>query len=183
MARPVPNSKVALVYARALFDLTLTDSSLDIVNQELQGIVETFSTCNKDFLKYISTPMIPTEDKRAFIFKVIQTQNQTLINFIDLLLNRNRLAFIEAIAGVYSIMVDEYNGILRGELKLAKIPDKEECEKLLKTISSLVKKRVELKLIEDKGLVAGFSARLGSYGIDYSFDLHLRQIEKKLIRG
>jgi len=80
-------------------------------------------------------------------------------------------------------MVDEMSGLSRGEIKISKLPDKENKDKIVASIQSLLNKKINVEFVQDDDLVAGFSAKVGSYRLEYSFEAHLKEIEKKLVRG
>ena len=100
-----------------------------------------------------------------------------------MLVTKDRFNYVGAIFKTYLDMVDDSMGIIRGEIKMPRVPDTEKRSMIINSIQDIVNKKVEAEFIEDKELVAGFSARVGSYRLEYSFDSHLKEIEKKLIRG
>lgn len=87
-------SLVSKKYTKALVD---SINSKDISN--VIDVLRLFSNCfNDDKFKYIiNSPMINKNKKESFLFSLIDTTNQNIINFIKLLNSKNRLNQIPSI--------------------------------------------------------------------------------------
>jgi F-type H+-transporting ATPase subunit delta len=178
------NSKVSLVYARALFDTAKESSITEKISTDIKKIVTLLEQDNDALYKMLSSPIMELEEKRDLVSKIFSNNvDGLLLNFMILLVVKNRFNYIGGIFKTYLGMVDDSLGIARGEIRISRMPDTENKNRIISSIQDVVDKKVEVEFIEDKDLVAGFSATVGSHRLEYSFDSHLKEIEKKLIRG
>lgn len=178
------NSRVSLVYARALFNAAKETSITEKISTDIKKTVTLLEQDNDALYKILSSPIMELEEKKDLIPKIFSNNvDDLLLNFMILLIAKNRFSYVGAIFMTYLDMVDDDLGIARGEIRISKIPDTESKNRIISSIRDIVDKKVEAEFIEDKDLVAGFSAKVGSYRVEYSFDSHLKEIEKKLIRG
>jgi len=178
------NSKVSLVYARALFNAAKEDSLIDSINADLIKVKEALIQDDEALYKILSSPIVDIDEKKDLLSKIFfQRVNDFLFNFLNLLITKNRFDNVAGIFDVYAEMVDEMSGLSRGEIKISKLPDDENQKKIVDSIQGLLNKKIKVEFVQDKDLVAGFSAKVGSYRLEYSFETHLKEIEKKLIRG
>lgn len=178
------NSKVSLVYARALFNAAKENSITERIGTDIKKIIVILEQDNDALYKILVSPIMNMEEKKVLIPKIFSNSiDPLLLNFMVLLVDKDRFSYVGAMFKTYLDMVDEGLGIVRGEIKMSSIPDAEKKKMIISSIQDIINKKVEAEFIEDKDLVAGFSARVGSYRLEYSFDSHLKEIEKKLIRG
>lgn len=178
------NSKVSLVYARALFNAAKENDVITDIVGDIVQVKKILGYDEESLYKMLSFPIVEQDQKKAIILKVFSKRiNDLLLKFMNLLIIKNRFSNIDGIFDMYNEMVDELSGIYRGEIKASKIPNDENKKKIVDSIQILLNKKISVDFVEDQDLVAGFSASVGSYKLEYSFDAHLKQIEKKLIRG
>jgi F-type H+-transporting ATPase subunit delta len=178
------NSKVSLVYARALFDVAKENAITDKVNVDIKKIIALLENDSDALYKMLVSPIMELEEKKKVLSKIFSGNvDALLLDFMIMLVTKDRFNYVGTIFKTYLDMVDDSLGIIRGEIKMPKIPDTEKRDMIISSIQDIVNKKVEAEFIEDKDLIAGFSARVGSYRLEYSFDSHLKEIEKKLIRG
>lgn len=178
------HSKVSLVYARALFNAAKEESLVDVITEDLIKVRAVLEQDNEYLYKTLSSPIINSEEKKVVVSKIFAKKiNDLLFNFLVLLITKNRFGNAAGVFNTYADLVDELNGLSRGEISISKLPGNEDKEKIVGSIQDLLKRKVSVNFVEDKDLVAGFSASIGSYRLEYSFEAHLKEIEKKLIRG
>ena len=178
------NSKISLVYARALFNAAKENNVIANISDDIVQAKTVLSYDEESLYKMLSSPIVEQEQKKAMLLKVFSKRiNDLLLNFLNLLIVKDRFSNVGGIFEVYSDMVDELSGVSRGQVTASKIPNDENKKKIVDSIQVLLNKKISVDFVEDQELVAGFSASVGSYKLEYSFDAHLKQIEKKLIRG
>ena len=184
MSSMLGGSKVALVYARALFNAVKEGSDLEKVGVDIKDLLILLNDNNSALYRMLSSPIMDIKEKKDLMSKVFPSNmDSILINFLELLMSKSRFDQVKGVLDMYSMMLDEHNGVVRGEVKISNMPNSDEKGKIVDSMKVLINKKIEADFIEDQELVAGFSANIGSYRFEYSFDSHLKQIEKKLIRG
>ena len=89
-------------------------------------------------------------------------------NTLLLMEKRDRLEHLPIVAEIFRKLVDERNGILRGEVTSVKPLDFGSREKLKKALEQITSRKVELSYNENPELIGGFIVRLGSLTLDGS---------------
>ncbi|MBN1114914.1 MAG: ATP synthase F1 subunit delta [Oligoflexia bacterium] len=179
-------SKIAAKYAGALFDAAVEkgDKHLEPVLNEFQKLCDILSRDNGDSFRRLNSPLISLESKLDVLEKVLKGKIQELVyDTLVLLLKRGRFQHFFEIVEIFSRLVDSHNGVIRGDVHIAAVPDKQRADKITETLSSLTGKKVIANMVEDPSLVAGFVTYLGTYYIDYSLSSHLKKIENELKRS
>ncbi len=97
-------------YAKAIFDLSGNDAN--IVAQELRDFVEIYES-NKEFRSFLLDPRIKTDNKQAAVKNIFTDKiSKNTLNFILLLLSKNRINYIHLIYIQFVQMVDERANVL-----------------------------------------------------------------------
>ena len=92
-------SKVSKRYAKALFSLGQEDGNYEQYGQDLEAFT-TFFRENDEFRQVIANPIFALEDRKAVLHLVLDKSrfSDTVKNFLNLLLDKERMGSIEAIA-------------------------------------------------------------------------------------
>jgi F-type H+-transporting ATPase subunit delta len=178
-------SKVSKRYAKALFSLGQEDGHFGEYGQNLFEFAQFFQD-NEDFRKVVSNPIFALEDRRKILEVVLERSDfsDLMKNFLNLLLDKNRIDSIEAIAEVYSTLTDEVSGVARAEI-LTAMPLKDEVlERIEKSLEGLTAKQIKSKVREDKGLIGGIVVRIGDLVLDGSVRAQLEGLKESFqLRG
>jgi len=173
------SSKPSVIYAKALFEGAGTS-----VREEFKSVLGIFNADNGFIFKRMDSPLVDKENKKQIIENSFRGKlSDPLVGFLLLLVDKSRFNHLLSIFEVYSVLCDESEGIMRGEIKVAKTPDKTRGSNIKDIISRITGKKIEAEFIEDKEVLAGFSTMIGSYYIDYSLSGHLKQMEDEIKRS
>ena len=94
-----------------------------------------------------------------------------------LLAEKRRFGLLEGIVNAFQTVVDGSRGIERGDVHSAATLFPEERTKLESTISRYTDKKAVLEYHENKNLLGGLVAQVGSYTFDDSLETQLRLIK------
>jgi F-type H+-transporting ATPase subunit delta len=137
-----------------------------------------------DLNKRFCSPIISKEDKIKILEAVFsEVLEPTVIVFVNLLIQRNRFEFLERIYKALMNIIDEKTGLVRGDVRLAKRVDKKRQDEIIRSLSNLTGKKLQVNFIQDTSLIAGFNTMIGNYYIDYSLKGQLEQLEIELKRS
>jgi F-type H+-transporting ATPase subunit delta len=172
-------SKVSKRYAKALFSLGQEDGNLEQYGQELSDF-EMFFQDNADFRQGIVNPVFAVEDRRKVLQVVLDKSNFTgvLKNFLNLLLDKNRIGAIEAITAYYSRLTDEVSGIARAEIITARPLKDEALRKIERSLEGLTSKKIKPEVREDKDLIGGIVVKIGDLVLDGSLKAQLEGLKE-----
>ena len=174
-------SKVSKRYAKALFSLGQEDGNYEQYGRDLEAFTRIFRE-NEEFRQVIANPIFALEDRKAVLHLVLDKSrfSDTVKNFLNLLLDKERIGGIEAIAEYYTRLSDEMSGIARDEIITAKALKKEAMERLEKALQALVSKKIKSEIREDEGLIGGIVVKLGDLVLDGSIRAQLEGLKESL---
>ncbi len=172
-------SKVSKRYAKALFSLGQEDGNFEQYGQELSDF-ETFFQDNTDFRQVIVNPVFALEDRRKVLQVVLDKSNFSGVvkNFLNLLLDKNRIGAIEAITEYYARLTDEVSGIARAEIVTARPLKEEALGRIEKSLEGLTSKKIKPEVREDKDLIGGIVVKIGDLVLDGSVKAQLQGLKE-----
>ena len=172
-------SKVSKRYAKALFSLGQDDGNFEQYGEELSDF-ETFYRDNEDFRQVIVNPVFAVEDRRKVLQVVLDKSNFSGVvkNFLNLLLDKNRIGAIEAITAYYSLLTDDVSGIARAEIITARPLKEEALAKIERSLEGLTSKKIKPEVIEDKDLIGGIVVKIGDLVLDGSVKAQLEGLKE-----
>ena len=121
---------------------------------------------------------------RAERFEKILSSTKLLdevADFMRLLAQKDRLAILDQIVAAFESISDDSNNVIRGTIRSAAPLKEEDQEKIEKAIANVTKKQLILDYEEDKNLIGGVVANVGSYAFDGTVKTHLRKLKENLL--
>ena len=177
------NILAAKRYAEALVDfgkaekISYVSIATDLAN------IQTILSKSSDLYATLTNPLISNEDKEEIIENVFTKDIDTLIiNFLKILVEKNRFNLIYDVIQVYNSMLDDINGIARIEVTSAvELNDIEQADVQAKLASKL-KKQIVIKYKIDKSIIAGLIIKMGDNIIDMSVARKLEDYKMALTK-
>ena len=174
-------SKVAEPYAEALFDLAKSTDNLTEITNDM-NIVSQFLANSKDLKKFLANPLITREAKKNVVKDVLDEQiNSSSLNFLLLLVDRNRINTLEVIIQRFLELSCEQDSIVIAKVTSAVQLSSQQQQSLAEKLKQIANaKQIKLALKVDPKLLGGFIVEIGSQLIDASIRGQLRQISNAL---
>lgn len=171
---------VASRYAEALFQIGEEENSIDLLYSELKAVVDIFDE-NQEFFNIMKSPVISKKEKIELIDKVFSKGlNSNSINFLKILIEKDRISFIADIAMSYKERLNEKNNVIEGTVITAIPMKQDEMQELAKELSKKYNKKVNLENIVDKSILGGVLVRLGNEEIDGTVKTRLSKVKEQL---
>src|SRR5262245_21590556 len=168
-------------YARALID-ALPPAKAEEGYEQLVNLNRLLDT-EADARKLFENPTVPVE-RRKLLLKEIADElgfSSHIRNFIDLLIERNRLPLLEEIVGAYQKFLDERLGIVRAAVTAAQPLDDRQRRELTAKLEKATGKRVKMDVSVDQSLLGGVVARVGSTIYDGTLLQQLKTVRETLV--
>ena len=166
-------------YSDALLELS-QDS--DKIRKELEEIVDTLSS-SQDLKDFMSNPVISIEDKKSVIEKIFAGKiDKTLLNFLKLLVDKDRFNLIDEILETYSKDVDKQKNIQKVSVISAIELDEELKSKLINKLAQKLNKNIELETQLDKDIIAGLVIKTEDNVIDMSLKHKFEEMKKEIAK-
>ncbi len=163
------NEILARRYAKAMFVVGSEDGTLDAFAEGLQALAEMYEKL-PEMRDALSNPIYPMDVRMQVMQKLAEKigADQTMIRFLDLLVERGRATLIPEIAESFQSMVDEERGVSQGLVTTATELNADLQEKTKATLEKLTGRKVVLKTEVDPSIVGGIIAKVGDLVLDGS---------------
>jgi len=174
---------IAKRYANGLF-------AVGVKNGKYKEYLEEFNTLLDFFVKEprlgrpLTLPILEMSKRKDILSEVLRTfkVSTPLSNLLMMLLERNRMNYLSAIRDVYSELVDEKEGRVRGTIWLAFPLDEETKRRIEGALKEKLKQDVVLDPIEDKTLIGGVKVSLRGTIFDGSIKRQLEILKENILK-
>lgn len=168
-------------YAVALADVVTKQGEAREVKEELAQWVELLAG-NDELLEVVRNPTIPYLQKRRVIGALLDRTRPrpSTTNFLQVLLQNQRLADLPEIYNQFSRELDRRSGVVTAKVTTARPVDDSAREKLRSRLTDLTKSQVRLEFGVDENLIGGVVTRIGSTVYDGSVRTQLEQVKKQM---
>ena len=172
---------VDITYGKALFEAAEDLQKTEGVGSDLKDLVKIIKE-NKDFFDMLKSPAIPNDEKKETVEKIFQGKmDETLLNFIYVLIDKRRINQFFGIAKAFEKCVDDKKGITVGTIYSAVEIPEDKLKKFEQETGALLKKNVELKNEIDSALIGGIKIYVDGKLIDASIRRKLDELKEQLL--
>ena len=175
---------IARRYAKALVQLGAEEGAVEKFNNELTAVNAVLAD-NPALNSIFRSPAYGIEAKREILRDIIGKLglSGTVANFLQLILDRNRLVFIPQIAESFSGFADELSGVIRPTLSSGLPLDGSQVAEIKAALEKSTGKKVVLNVEVDANLIGGVVTKIGGTVYDGSVRTQLDRIEDILQKG
>ena len=172
---------VARRYATALADVVTARGEAQEVRGELHDWAEMMQS-NDQLLEVFRNPTIPYEQKRKVLTTLIARARvrPTTANFLQVLLQNQRLADLIEVNKRFAQILDERSGMVSAEVTTARPVPQSAQDALRAKLTAMTGRNVRLNFATDEELIGGIVARIGSTIYDGSVRNQLQQVRERL---
>ena len=173
--------KVAVPYARALFDFSVEKNIMHQITADFQNL-DIFFNESKELVTYLNNPIINQKAKREILEKTLKSQlNLETFKFLMVLVDRDRINFLSAIINNYLELVYQAASIKLVKVSTASEFTDSQKETLIQKLKVLTDAReIRLIITIDPSLIGGFLIQTESKIIDFTVKNRLQQLAKHL---
>lgn len=165
-------------YAEAIFEIARESGQLNEWKSDLGKIVTLLESPEVGAL--LENPKLHFETKVKFLKERLADIGPMALNFLQLLIARNRLSIAGEVYSQYHELVDSYQGIEHARVVTAVALSDDEKEKLKGTLRAMTGKEIVLTSEVDPGVLGGIVVRVGDKLINGSTLTRLLALKKEL---
>lgn len=178
------NNAIARRYAKALVQLGSEGGLIDRFRDEL-SVVNSLFRDNSELRAAFSDPALTLEQKKNIMKELVaKTACSELVgNFLLLLVDKNRVAFLGQIVQTYEKLADEFSGVIRPVITTAFPLDDSQLVAIQSALEKKTGKKVVPQMIVDRSLLGGVITQIGDIAYDNSIKTQLKQIKDILQKG
>lgn len=175
---------IAKRYAKALVQIGAEEGLVDKFSGELSRFSAVLSE-NAGLTSVFSNPAYGAEAKREILKDIIAklTISTNVANFLQLLLDRNRLPFLPQISESYNRFADDLSGVIRPTLTSGLPLEEGQIEEIRASLAKSTGKKVVLDVQVDPTLIGGVVTKIGDKVFDGSIKTQLAKIQDILQKG
>jgi len=172
------NSKIAVRYAKALFDLAMEQNSIDAVYEDMKAV---YRLCAMPEVREIITNPVISQKKRNDIIVALagDGSDKLTIKFIDLMFGHGRGDHLGAAARNYLDLTRRHRGIRQVTVTTAVPVSGKIREELADVITGTGHGTVEFIEKVDGSVMGGFIIRVDDAYIDASVRTRLNRFRKE----
>jgi len=174
--------EIATVYARSLFEAAEDQDKLDEIREQLGQFADAIES-NRDLAVFFFSPYFSTPEKKDGLTKTVDGADPTLINFLELLIEKHRMPAVFRIRRYYDGLWEQENKVLPVQISTATELD----DKIVKQIGDRIAKdtgqKIELTADVNPDILGGIILRVGNSILDASIRNRLDNLRKHVARG
>jgi len=174
-------SNISKRYARAFFEIAGEEKKLEQYYNELHQFSSMMAE-NKDLGGFLANPIFEQDVKKNVLEKIIGkvTLSPMTVNFLKLLVDKNRIDVLPDIDTCYRLMMDEALQKTRVTVKTA-FPLSADMQKyIMSNLKKLTGREAEVTVEDDKSLLGGIVIGVGDTLYDGSIKNQLNNMRNLL---
>ena len=176
------NKLVSERYAQALLELVSDNLSKEDILKELLDITESVKDSG-DLNKVMTSPVISNDEKKNVISKLFEnTTNKVILNFLKLLVDKNRFSMLESITKEYKNEINRLNNLLSINVTSAIDLTEDEKSAIKDKLSNILNKNIELEWATNPDIIAGLVFEVGDNIIDNSLRHKLQDLSRNIMK-
>ena len=173
-------TRIARVYARALYEASVEGGKVEQVRRDLTAFVQALAASAELRDLYFDEEMA-AEQKKRILLTLTDGAEPLVRNFLRVLVDKSREPVVEEAHRLFVQRVEAETGVVKVEMTTAvPVPDPVQ-EKVRETLEASLNKRVELSVVVDEDIVGGARLRIGDRIADASIRHQLDQLRARLV--
>ena len=166
-------------YSDAIFEIASQDNNLNEWGDFLNDLSEIFK--DRKIQKFFLDPKINNNDKVALISESDIESDDKKINFLRLMIEKNKLFLIDSIHDRYKKLIDLNNGVKRAEIITAFELTETQLNQINDKLSNITKTKVIGNNVVDKSILGGFITKFDDQMLDMSTKGKLSELKDKIL--
>ena len=176
--------KLAFRYVRALLSAIAEPATLERIDVFLTELAEALEAA-PDLRSAMLDPAVPRPARKRILRAMVERTGlpRELANFLDTLVDNNRIGILRSIAAVFHEERERRQGIVAAEITTATPLDAELRTRAQTAMERVTGARVRMTFSVQPELIGGAITRIGSTIYDGSLRSQLEQLRRKMAEG
>jgi len=173
--------EIAQNYATALLSIAIDDNKVIDYQEEVKELAKIIKD-NPDFLMLIDSRFLSINERKEKVAEILKGFSRDIISFIQIIVEHNRVNYLEDILQAFNTLCNENRDILEGLIYTAFPLDEKTLIKIKNKISQIEHHDVDLITRIDPSLIGGVKVVINSHIYDGSIKNQLEQMQVDLSR-
>jgi ATP synthase F1 delta subunit len=174
--------EIAQVYSRSLFEVADSEGKLDRVREELATVTDALES-NRELAVFFFSPYFSTEEKKDGLRRTVDGADPTVINFLELLIEKHRMPVLFRIRRQFDVLYDRAHKRLPVEVTSAVALDSAVVQELERRIGEQTGQNIQLESNVDPSIIGGIVLRVGNSILDASIRHRLDQLRREVAKA
>jgi F-type H+-transporting ATPase subunit delta len=174
--------EIASVYARSLFEVAQEQDKLDTVRDELGEFADALNE-SRELQVFLFSPYFSTKEKTEGLDKAVTGADETVANFLKLLIEKHRMPVVFRIRAEYDKLWEEENRLLPVIVTSAVELSQDTVKQIGDRIAEQTDRKVDLQSNVDPDILGGIVVRVGNSVLDASIRNRLETFRKQVARA
>ena len=174
--------EIAQVYARSLFEVAREGDKLDDVRDQLSQFADAVDA-DRGLQTFFFSPYFSTDEKKDGLTKGVTGADETVMHFLELLLEKHRMPAIFRIRRELDALWREENKMLPVSVTSAIELDESTVKELGDRIGERTGRKVDLTTSVEPDILGGLVLRVGNSILDASIRNRLDQLRKQVAKA
>ncbi len=171
--------EIAQVYARSLFEVAKEGGKLDVVRDQLGEFASALEG-ERELSVFFFSPYFSTQEKIDGLHKALEGADETVVNFLELLVEKHRMPAIFRVRREFDALWEEENKLLPVEITSAVPLDQSTIDRIGREVGEQTGRKVELQATVDPDVLGGIVLRVGNSILDASIRTRLENLRKSV---
>jgi len=170
-------TRIAVPYARALFDVSVKKNIMHQITADFQNL-EIFLDENLEFTQYLNNALVSKTAKREILEKTLKSQlNLETFQFLMVLVEKNRIDLLNSVIKVYLELIYQTASVKTIQISTAFPLTNSQKDSLIQKLKELTKAReIKLMMEVDVNLIGGFLIKTESKILDFTIKNRLQKL-------
>lgn len=174
------DSKIASRYALSLYIKASETGVLEAVVSDIRSLNEVTSK-NREFSRFLNSPLITRETKKATLSKIFASFNQETIHLFSLMADKGRESMIGSMGAEFVRIYNKNNRITVAEISSASELDSDSLNKAEQFVkASTGANTVEISTKVDPSLIGGMTIMFEGKIYDSSIATQIKKMKSEL---
>jgi F-type H+-transporting ATPase subunit delta len=174
--------EIAEVYGRSLFEVASEHDKTDEIREQLGQVADALDA-KRDLAIFFFSPYFSTQEKKDGLVKLLDGADETLVNFLELLIEKHRMPAIFRIRQRFEVLWQEENQVLPVQITSAIQLSDDTVRSIGDRIGERTGRKVELTRSVDPDILGGLVLQVGNSVLDASIRNRLENLRKQVARG
>ncbi|HSM84161.1 MAG TPA: ATP synthase F1 subunit delta [Nodosilinea sp.] len=175
------SAEIASPYAKALMSVAADHNAVDQVGAEVAELSEILAS-SEELAVFLANPLLSADTKKGVLRQIAEGKVSDFhLNFLMLLVDRGRVAFLKSVLQQYQALLRERNHTVLADVTAAVELSDDQQNAIRDRVKGMTDaSNVELSVMIDPSLLGGLVIKVGSQVVDASLRGQLRRIGMQL---
>ena len=164
-------------YAEALLDMAAAENAVDAYRESLDRIG---AGLGADTIHVLRDSRVPYAHRLAALQKATEGEPRAVRAVLNILLQRDRIALVPAVARAFSDLIDRRAGIVHAKITTSVTLDERERTDLARRLEQVSGKKIKATFAVDPSIIGGVKVQLGDRLVDASLRTRLDVMARQL---